>query len=132
MQFVCPPDSGRSLPLEQPAIGCLVAPVLLLVSFSFQSFLFGRLALSAFGLVAGFTILWSLLPHRDEIDVNGVLIDLSKETRLAKQIESINKIANPPGMFLGPAQREARAWDVLYDALVTCLIDHGWTLVSQP
>ncbi len=78
------------------AVGCLVAPVLLLVSFSFESFMVARLALSAFGIVSGLTILWSLLPQREKIDVNGVLIDLSKEKRLSQQIESIAEALHEP------------------------------------
>ena len=48
-----------------------------------------RLMLSIFGLVAGFTILWSLLPPKNERKINGVRIDLTREKRLAKEIEAI-------------------------------------------
>ncbi|MGA9673382.1 MAG: M48 family metallopeptidase [Terracidiphilus sp.] len=48
-----------------------------------------RLLFSAFGLVAGGTILWSLIPSNDLPEVNGVRIDLAKEKRLAREIEAV-------------------------------------------
>jgi Zn-dependent protease with chaperone function len=53
------------------------------------NFALHRLLLAAFGLVAGPTILWSLVPSKDKHDVNGVRIDLATEKRLAKEIEAI-------------------------------------------
>jgi len=47
------------------------------------------LLLSLFGLVAGFKILWSLVPRMSPFEINGVLIDLTKEKRLATHIKEI-------------------------------------------
>jgi Zn-dependent protease with chaperone function len=74
------------------AFGCLALPVVLFWYFPLGIHLnevFIRLLLSAFGVVAGLTILWSLVPRKDRHEVNGVLIDLAKEKRLAKEIETI-------------------------------------------
>ena len=74
------------------AFACLGLPVLLLWYFPLGgqiNLLFMRLLLSAFGVVAGLTILWSLVPPKDKHEVNGVRIDLKKEKRLAKEIEAI-------------------------------------------
>jgi Zn-dependent protease with chaperone function len=74
------------------AFACLALPVLLLWYFPLGgqiNFVFMRLLLSAFGVVAGLTILWSLVPPKDQHEVNGVRIDLAKEKRLAKEIEAI-------------------------------------------
>lgn len=73
------------------ALACLSLPILMFGENSADvlSYIFIRLLLSAFGLVAGFTILWSILPRRNKIDVNGVLIDLGKEKRFAAHIADI-------------------------------------------
>jgi Zn-dependent protease with chaperone function len=74
------------------AFSCLALPVVLLWYFPLggpANFMIYRLLLSAFGLVAGPTILWSLVPPKDKSEVNGVRIDLAKEKRLAKEIEAI-------------------------------------------
>ena len=80
------------------AIGCLSLPILLFGAMpgDISSYLFMRLLLSAFGLVAGITILWSLLPRRNKAEVNGVLIDLAKEKRLAAHIEDIAATLKEP------------------------------------
>jgi Zn-dependent protease with chaperone function len=54
------------------------------------------LLLSAFGVAAGLTILWSLLPRKNDVQINGVLIDLSKESRLAREIEAIATALREP------------------------------------
>jgi heat shock protein HtpX len=73
------------------AAACITLPYLLFVAIPLTdtSFLFGRLLLSAFGLVAGLTILWSLAPRRSQFEVRGVLIDLAMEKRLARELEEI-------------------------------------------
>ena len=80
------------------AIACLSLPLLLFgeMSADITSYLFMRLLLSAFGLVAGCTILWSILPRRNKAEVNGVLIDLATEKRLAAHIEDIAATLKEP------------------------------------
>jgi len=78
-------------------LGCLALPIVLLwyVPMSSQyNFLIYRLLLSAFGVVAGGTILWSLIPSSDKHEVKGVRIDLKKEKRLAREIEAIAEALN--------------------------------------
>lgn len=73
-------------------LGCLALPIILLWYLPMGSqfnFLIYRLLFSAFGVVAGSTILWSLIPSSDKHEVNGVRIDLGKEKRLAREIEAI-------------------------------------------
>jgi heat shock protein HtpX len=80
------------------AIACLALPYLFfgLLSLGSGGFLFARLLLSAFGLVAGLTILWSLVPRKNNVAVNGVLIDLKQERRLAAEIEAVAAALNEP------------------------------------
>lgn len=80
------------------AVGCLFLPIVLFgqMSGDVSSFLFARLLLSVFGLVAGFTILWSILPRRNKVEVNGVPIDLAKEKRFRAHIESIATTLKEP------------------------------------
>ncbi len=80
------------------ALACLALPVLLFVVIPVDNggLLIARLLLSAFGLAAGLTILWSLVPRKNKVDINGVLIDLNKERRLAKEIEAIAAALNEP------------------------------------
>lgn len=80
------------------ALGCLSLPVVLLVAIpSFNgSLLFTRLLLSAFGAVAGLTILWSLLPRANKVQVNGIPINLRQEGRLAQEIAAIAAALREP------------------------------------
>jgi Zn-dependent protease with chaperone function len=80
------------------AVACLALPYVMfvLIPFNGGGLLVARVLLSAFGLVAGLTILWSLVPRKDEIKVNGVLIDLKKEPRLGAEIESVAAALNEP------------------------------------
>ena len=80
------------------ALGCLALPFALFVVVpgDVSSLLVVRALLSAFGLVAGLTILWSLVPRKEKVDINGVLIDLTKEKRLGKEIEAIAAALNEP------------------------------------
>jgi Zn-dependent protease with chaperone function len=74
------------------ALGCLALPVFLLWYLPLGgpvNLVIYRLLLSAFGLVAGPTILWSLVPSDDQHEINGIRIDLVQEKRLAKEIEAI-------------------------------------------
>ena len=80
------------------ALGCLSLPFVL---FQFipdgdSHFILGRLMISAFGLVVGFTIFSSLLSSDKRVDLKGALIDLSKEPRLAREIRVISATLNEP------------------------------------
>jgi len=77
---------------------CLLLPVFLFVEIPLETsnLIAVRLLLSAFGIVAGGTILWSLAPRRQETEVNGVLIDIGKEKRIASEIESIAAALDEP------------------------------------
>jgi Zn-dependent protease with chaperone function len=81
------------------ALACLGLPILLFgylpIGGQFN-FLLYRLLFSAFGLVAGGTIFWSLIPSNDKHDVNGIRIDLGKENRLAREIEAIAETLHEP------------------------------------
>ena len=80
------------------AAACLILPVVMFVVFPLENgnLFIARVLISAFGIAAGLTILWSIVPRRNKVEINGVLIDLSKEPRLAKQIESIAQAMNEP------------------------------------
>jgi Zn-dependent protease with chaperone function len=80
------------------ALGCLALPVLLFVIIPVlgASFIFARLLLGAFGLVAGLTILWSLIPRRRKVEVKGARIDLSRQPRLHAQIAEIAAALREP------------------------------------
>jgi heat shock protein HtpX len=80
-------------------VAFVALPILLFGSFSPENasnFLVYRLLLSAFGVVAGLTILWSLVPPSDEQKINGISIDLTTEKRLAKEIEAIAEVLREP------------------------------------
>jgi heat shock protein HtpX len=68
------------------ALFCLWLPVLL---FSSGSFTLGGFVLGCMGLIIGGTIIWSLIPRRDEFKVAGVEIDLALQPRLRALIEEI-------------------------------------------
>jgi len=80
------------------ALACLLLPVLLFVIFPLENanLFAARLLLSVFGIAAGLTILWSLMPRRNKLDVNGVLIDLTREKRIATEIETIATALDEP------------------------------------
>jgi heat shock protein HtpX len=80
------------------ALACLALPQVLLVMVPLGSgnLLFVRLLLSAFGLAAGLTILASLVPKREALNVSGVAIDLKQEPRLKREIESIAEALGEP------------------------------------
>lgn len=81
------------------ALACLAAPLVLFWYIPLDSrlnWIAFRVLLSAFGVVAGFTILKSLVPPKDEHEVNGIRIDLAKEKRLAKEIEAIAESLREP------------------------------------
>jgi len=81
------------------ALACLALPIVLFgylpISSQFN-FLLYRLLFSAFGLVAGGTILWSLVSSNDKHEVKGVRIDLRKEMRLAREIEAVAEALHEP------------------------------------
>ena len=68
------------------ALVCLALPVLWIAGGASG---IGGLLLALFGVIVGITILWSLVPRRDKFEPPGVLIDLSEEKRLAKEIGTI-------------------------------------------
>lgn len=80
------------------ALVFILLPVVLfvVVPLGDANFIFARLLLAAFGLAAGLSILWSLLPQKERFDPNGVPINLSKERRLAREIESIAAALREP------------------------------------
>ncbi len=80
------------------ALGCLALPFVLFLFMpdGDTHFLFGRLMISAFGLLVGLTIFSSLLSGDPPVDVKGVLIDLSKEHRLAREIKIVSTALNEP------------------------------------
>ena len=74
------------------ALACLALPVVLvkaLVSFNSSSLFIAEILLSLFGLVAGLTILWSLIPRRDKFEPTGILVDAAREKRLMAEIEFV-------------------------------------------
>jgi heat shock protein HtpX len=80
------------------AFACLALPFWLfwLITIENGPFLVLRLILSAFSILAGITILWSLLPRRGNFQPSGVLLDLSRERHLATEIEAIAQALNEP------------------------------------
>lgn len=78
------------------AMGCLALPfvLFLFVPGAVSHFLYGSLIISAFGLVVGFTIFSSLLTEDKLVGPKGVLLDLSKEPRLAREINIISAALN--------------------------------------
>ena len=80
------------------ALGCMALPYVMfgLVPIEGANNVVIRLMLSAFGVVAGFTMLRSLIPQKEEFKVNGVRILLSQEPRLAKEIEAISTAMREP------------------------------------
>ncbi|WP_162601633.1 M48 family metalloprotease [Occallatibacter savannae] len=80
------------------AIGCLVLPILLLVTFPVGEGgnIISRLLVSAFCVVVALTILWSLIPENPPFDANGVRIDLARQPRLAAEIKAIATTLREP------------------------------------
>ncbi len=75
------------------ALSCLALAILLFIG-GIRSI--PALLLGVFGIIAGITILWSLIPRRDKFVPPGVLIDLSEQKRLAGEIESIAAALGEP------------------------------------
>ena len=90
------------------AFACLALPVAIFRSFqTFSSgFVFtAEILLSIFGLVAGLTILWSLIPRRDKFEPTGIPIDPAREKRLMAEIALIAgslREAMPRDVYLIP------------------------------
>jgi len=74
------------------AFGCLEAVAM--VSHDNYSVL-GFLLL-AFVFVVGGTIIWSLVPRKDKLEIQGVPLDLSKQPRLRAEIETIARTMQEP------------------------------------
>src|SRR5215469_4751205 len=71
------------------AIGCFALPVIIFWSGVMRDHKVSAVFLSVFGIVAGTTILWSLIPWRDKSKVEGIPIDVARETRLRAEIEYV-------------------------------------------
>jgi len=80
------------------ALACLLLPYVVFLVFPDHAagLLATRLLISAFGLVVGCTILWSLLPQKSQFDPKGVRIDMAKEPRLAQEIKAIASALREP------------------------------------
>jgi heat shock protein HtpX len=78
------------------ALACMALPYVMFGLVQGSSMLFARALLSAFGVVAGFTILRSLIPKKEDVKINGVLVDLGKEKRLANEIQAISSAMQEP------------------------------------
>ncbi len=76
------------------ALVCLSLPLALIRPDSGAAF--SNLLLSAFGLVMGLTILWSLIPRRDKFVPPGVEIDLTEQTNLSQEIQAIAAALDEP------------------------------------
>ena len=86
------------------SLACLVLAGLAFVILK-TNFNFFALLLGTFGVVVGVTILWSLIPKREKLDLPGVPIDLTGEKRLAAVIQSIASCLNeamPAEVYLIP------------------------------
>lgn len=55
-----------------------------------------NILISAFGVTVGLSILWSLVPQKNHFEPNGVPIDLSKERKLAREIEAVAAALREP------------------------------------
>ena len=132
MSTTFPPNPGGSRPPKSwPMVAwASVAALSVIVSYlitlilGMTGFLFGLLlliamlkALSFFGvilavftLMIGGTALWSLVPRKIRFEVNGVLIELSRETRLRAEVEAIARSLNermPDEVYLVPVANAA-------------------------
>ena len=91
------------------AVGVLFGLMVLLAMVnSGPSFL--GLILAVFTLVMGGTVLWSLLPRKIPSEINGVPIELSRETRLRAEVEALAKALNektPDELYLVPVANAA-------------------------
>ena len=68
------------------AAACMVLPLLLLATGFVNT---AVIILAVMGLLIGATILWSLIPRRDEFKPPGVAIDLSRQPRLKALVDEI-------------------------------------------
>jgi Zn-dependent protease with chaperone function len=74
------------------AFACLQAVAML----SHDNYSVVGFLLLAFVFVVGGTILWSLVPRKEKLDIQGVLLDLSKQPRLRAEIETIARAMKEP------------------------------------
>jgi heat shock protein HtpX len=74
------------------AVFCLLLPILLFglpIEWNSSTLFFARILLSLFGIVAGLSIFWSLLPRRNKFEAPGIPIDPAREPRLMAEIEHV-------------------------------------------
>ncbi len=85
-------------------VGFLFGLLMLISMLKSGLSLFGVI-LAVFALIMGGTTLWSLLPRKLRFEVNGVPIDMSRETRLHAEIEALARALNenmPDEVYLVP------------------------------
>jgi heat shock protein HtpX len=76
------------------AAACVYIPYLIL--FRADSFSPQSLILFLFGIVIAATMLWSLIPRRDEFSAPGLLLDRSTQPRLFAELDHIAQALNEP------------------------------------
>jgi Zn-dependent protease with chaperone function len=89
-------------------VGLLFGLLLLLAMLKSVSFV--GVILAVFTLMIGGTALWSLVPRKIQLEINGVPIELSRETRLRAEIEAAAKALNektPDEVYLVPVANAA-------------------------
>ncbi len=93
-----------TLGLALTGFGCLLA-IATISRFSFVGIL-----LAAFALIVGVTVLWSLVPRKIAMKVNGAAIELSREGCLREELEAIARTMGermPSEVYLIPAPNAA-------------------------
>jgi heat shock protein HtpX len=76
------------------AAACVYIPYLIL--FGADSFSPQSLILFLFGIVIAATMLWSLIPRRDQFSAPGMLLDRSTQPRLFAELDGIAQALNEP------------------------------------
>src|ERR1700683_2260622 len=79
-----------TLGLAFTGFGCLLA----IATISRLSLI--GILLAAFALIAGLTVLWSLVPRKLAMGVNGVAIELTRERPLREELEAIARAMGEP------------------------------------
>lgn len=79
-------------------LGCLAIPVVVIgmIAKGQTSAMVAQLLLGAFGLVAGCSILWALVPRRIPFQAPGATIDLATQPRLRAEVEAIARALDEP------------------------------------
>src|SRR5262249_37283415 len=71
---------------------------------------FSGLILAVFTLVMGGTVLWSLIPRKTLYEINGVRVELSRESRICAEVAALAKALNekmPDELYLVPVANAA-------------------------